>query len=320
MLSGRVRILDLDGTVAAQQGLVGRYKPVIMDLKAQGPSLRLWSSAANAESLRRRLDPGLRDAVTFIGSGDFHHLSSLLIEQFDEPLTVIVLDHHPDWDVLPPKLGCGSWVSRVLRRPNITKVVLLGISSDDISSYSIQTGNLKALAGNRVEIYPYQHAPTFTLFQKVPTDNVSVRVENGFFRSRITWKELKDMDLAAFFAELLGRLSTKRVYLSLDKDCLRSADSLTNWEEGFFAWHEVELLLKLIRENLAIAGCDITGDYSEPVMHGLIKTKFAELDHPRVYSARGHDMKTVQAMNQDINMRILRTLLPAHNENGTCQD
>ncbi|MBF0618670.1 MAG: hypothetical protein HQL19_00720 [Candidatus Omnitrophica bacterium] len=313
MLSGQVRILDFDGTVAGQEGLVRRYQPVISDLKALGPAVRLWSNRQNANKVKNILSPELKNAVTFLGSGDFHHISSLLVEQFDAPITVIVFDHHPDWDILPPKLGCGSWVSRILRRPNVKKVILLGISSDDISSYSIQTGNLKALHQSRVEIYPYAHEPTFTLFQKVPADNVSVRVENGIFRSKISWTELKGKDLTAFFMGLLGRIETQQVYLSLDKDCLQSGYALTNWEEGLFPWEGFELLLKLIREHLDIAGCDVTGDYSVPIMNGKIKTILAEMDHPRAFSAKGHDAAAIQALNQAQNLKILE-VLALHNE------
>ncbi len=312
MLSGQVRILNFDETVARQEELIRQYHPVVVDLKDLGPSVRLWSDRKNADKVLDRLNPELKNAVTFIGSGDFHHISSLLIGQFQEPLTVIVFDHHPDWDVLPPRLGCGSWVSEILRRPNVEKVVLLGISSDDISSYSVQTGNLDALRHDRVEIYPYSHGPTHTIFKKIPLDNVSVRVEEGVLRSRIDWQELKGRDLSAFFFDLLGRIETKNVYVSLDKDCLRSEWSLTNWEEGCFAFSEVELLLKLIRENLDIVGFDVVGDYSLPVMDGRIKTFLARLDHPRQFSAAGHDGSNIQAVNEKLNLGILCALSLHH--------
>jgi len=311
MLAERIRILNFDETVADQKVLVQRYRPDIVDLRSIGPSVRLWSDRANAAKVSAVLRPEDRNAVTFLGSGDFHHISSLLIDQFDEPVTVIVFDHHPDWDILPPRLGCGSWVSRTLQRVNVRKMVLLGISSDDISSYSIQTGNLNALARDRVEIYPYQHAPTFTLFKKVPADNISVKVRSGVFRDRIVWKELRGLDLTEFFVELLGRIETKKVYVSLDKDCLQADCSRTNWEAGFFKLPEVLLLLRLIRENLDIVGMDITGDYSPPRMDGRIKTILSKLDHPRDHSSFQQTVLETGAVNERLNLQILETVIPS---------
>ncbi|MBF0485863.1 MAG: hypothetical protein HQL16_05040 [Candidatus Omnitrophica bacterium] len=308
MLSDKIRILNFDDTVATQKALVTRYHPVISDLRALGPGVRLWSNAANARKVSAAFAPEFKNAVTFLGSGDFHHISSLLMDQFEEPVTLIVFDHHPDWDVLPPRLGCGSWVSRTLKRPNVKKVVLLGVSSNDISSYSIQTGNLKALASSRVEIYPYQHRATSTFLKKVPADNVSVKVRNKFLRSRIEWQELQGRNLEQFFGELLKRLPTKKVYVSLDKDCLGAYWSRTNWEEGFFKFPEVLLLLKLIRKNLDIAGMDITGDYSPARMDGAVKTVLARLDHPRDYTAREQTFAEVQAVNEKLNIQILESL------------
>ncbi|MBF0593595.1 MAG: hypothetical protein HQL22_01360 [Candidatus Omnitrophica bacterium] len=308
MLSDKIRILNFDDTVARQPGLVGRYQPDIVDLKSLGPAVRLWSNRANAQKVSAAFRPDLKNAVTFLGSGDFHHISSLLIDQFEEPVTLIVFDHHPDWDILPPRLGCGSWVSRTLKRSNIKKAVLLGISSDDISSYSIQTGDLDSLAHDRVELYPYRHDPTFTFLRKVPVDNVSVTVTPLGARDRIDWKPLAGTDLTAFFFDLLGRLETKKVYVSLDKDCLQACWSRTNWEEGFFRQPEVLLLLKLIRENLDIVGFDVTGDYSPPVMDSRIKTLFARLDHPREFSAAWQSTAEIQSANERLNLQILQAL------------
>ena len=309
MLSEKVRILDFDATVAGQQALVARYRPSVVDLRDLGPRVRLWSSPANACKVSAAFDPRLRNAVTFLGSGDFHHVSSLLIDQFDESITVIVIDHHPDWDILPPRLACGSWVTRVLRRPNVKKVVLLGIGSDDIAALAIQTGNLAALAHGRVEIYPCRRAPTVTLFRKVPRDNVSVRVRPGLCHDTIEWRQLQSMDLTQFISDLAGRLETKKVYVSVDKDCLRATCSLTNWEPGYLELPEVLLLLKLIREKMVIVGCDITGDYSPPVMDGKIKAFIASHDHPADFSARRQDFSDVQAVNEALNMRLLEALI-----------
>ncbi|MDD5774301.1 MAG: arginase family protein, partial [bacterium] len=175
-------------------------------------------------------------------------------------------------------------------------------------SFWVQTGNLNSLESDRVEIYPYAHKPTLTLFKRVP-DNVSISVDRGWGLNKIHWQELKNKDLTAFFYALLDRLKTKKVYVSVDKDCLKSAYSVTNWEEGCFELNELLILLKLIRDNLDVIGMDITGEYSPPEVKGKIKTLFSRLDHPRDYSARNKPDPWISSINEQTNMKILELFL-----------
>jgi len=264
-------------------------------------------NAATAEKIRKTLDPSLKTSVTFLGSGDFHHISSLLIRQFNEPISVIIFDYHPDWDILPPKFGCGSWVSRILEMPNVRKVILLGVSSEDISSFSMQTANLAALKENRLEIYPYSHSPSKVFFRAVP-ENISFEMHRHLLRSSIVWQELKNKNLNDFFSKLIQRLPTRNAYVSIDKDCLASGHSLTNWEEGCFSLDELLLLLGLIKEKMEVAGLDITGEYSPPYFAGKIKEIFSKLDHPGDYSAKGKPQETINSINEKTNIAILERL------------
>jgi len=192
-----VRILDFDSSLTKQQNLIQRFNSSITDLRQIGPHCRLWMNAATAEKIKRSLDPSLKASATFLGSGDFHHISSLLIRQFDEPISVIIFDHHPDWDILPPKFGCGSWASRILEMPNVRKVILLGVSSEDISGSGIKTANLAALKENRLEIYPYIHPPTKVFLRPVP-ENISFELRRHLLHSSIIWQELQNKNLKDF--------------------------------------------------------------------------------------------------------------------------
>ena len=308
MLSDKIRILDFDGSVTGQKQLCERFKPSISQLRDIGPASRIWLNGRTAQKIRGALKSKEKNFITFIGSGDFHHVSSLLIEQFSQPICVIVFDHHPDWDIMPPKLGCGSWVTHTLKKTNISKLVLLGVSSEDISSKWIYTANLASLRNDKVEVYPYSHEPTNVLLKAVP-QNSSIRLQRGIFMKKIIWNELKGQDLPEFFRKVLSALPVKQVYVSIDKDCLKKEYSLTNWEEGRLGLEELLLLLKLIRENTEIAGLDIIGDYSLPQAAGRIKSFCARLDHPADYSAKGHTPLEITAVNEKTNIRILELLL-----------
>lgn len=291
MLSKAVRILNFDDSLLEQKNLLRQFSPTIVDLKSLGPQCRIWGNTKIFQNIKSSLNPSLRNSITFIGSGDFHHVSNILVEQFSNPLTVIVFDHHPDWDVLPPKLGCGAWVSRVLERNNIAKVILLGISSEDISSPAIYTGNVKAFEKKRLEIYPYQHSPT------------------RFFLQKIHWQELKQANLHNFTLQLANKVPTDDIYISIDKDCLKRQYALTNWEEGCLELDELLTMLKIIKQKRNIVGLDVTGEYSPVILTSQIKKLVSRFDHPQNYSAQGHPKDFVNATNEATNLKILDCLL-----------
>ncbi|MCU0651954.1 MAG: arginase family protein [Candidatus Omnitrophica bacterium] len=308
MLNQRPRVLDFDNSLIRQNKFIERFQPVIVGLKEIAPSARLWLNKKTESEIKKSLQPEMKNAVTFFGSGDFHHISSLLIEQFSEPISVIVFDYHPDWDTLPPKTGCGSWVSRILKMPNVLKVVLLGISSDDISTFNIQSGNLDALKNNRLEIYPYEHEPARVWLRRVP-ENISISRKKNMLSSEIRWQQLKEKNLVQFMTQLIQRLETRQVYLSLDKDCLNSEFALTNWEEGKFAFSDLLSALKIIKEQSEIIGMDVTGEYSPALTRGRIKTFCSRLDHPGNFSAFGKTDVVIDAINAETNIKILETMI-----------
>ncbi len=308
MLNKNIRVLNFDDSLKGQLELSRRFSLQVIDLKQIGPSCRLWMNKPCSEQIRNSLIPELKNSITFLGSGDFHHISSLLIGQFSQPLSVIVFDHHPDLDIFPPKFGCGSWVNRVLEKDNVLKVVLLGVSSGDISDFSIQAVNLNSFKNNRLEMYPYSHKPTKVLLKNIPR-NSAIILKKKILHSEIHWRKLKSMDLERFIPELIKRLPSKQVYVSIDKDCLKSAYSLTNWEEGSLELNEMLTALKIIKENADIVGVDITGDYSLPVLKGRFKTFCSKIDHPKNYSAVNKSQQEIDAVNEKTNIKIIESLI-----------
>ena len=307
MLLTGVRVINFDNSVTAQEELLRRFSPSMVDLIDLGPSCRLWLNNKNKKRIIRFLKGKEKHAITFLGSGDFHHISSLLIEQFTQDLSVIVFDCHPDWEGLPPRLACGAWVSNTLRRNNIKKVVLLGVSSQDIDGPALRTAALRYLRDDRVEIYPYAHAPSSVFLGRVP-NNTSLTLKRSLFSTMIGWQELKGKDLQGFFGSLIARLPTKQVYISIDKDCLGADFSLTNWEEGMLTLDELLDMLVLAKKDLDIVGVDIVGEYSPVKVKGAIKSIVSRIDHPKNFSALGKSETLVRSVNQRTNIRILEAL------------
>ncbi|MCX8045172.1 MAG: arginase family protein [Desulfobacterota bacterium] len=308
MLSHTVRILNFDNSLLNQPRFLERFDPAIVDCTHIGPSCRLWTSERDAARIRAVLAPEFRHSITLTGSGDFHHVTSLLLEQFTEPLSVIVFDNHPDWDILPPRRGCGSWVSAVLRQQLIEKMVLIGIASNDLHGPALHCGNLQALSGNRVEVYPWEQRVSRVFFRHVPV-NGSMQTRKWGPLTTIVWQNLKQKDPEEFAFSLAKRLSGKRVYISIDKDCLLPAHALTNWEAGSIGLDVLLRMLRIFKEHLVVAGVDITGEYSPPVFTSTFKRCCARFDHPRRWTAENCDEAVIAQVNEQTNLCIVECLL-----------
>ncbi len=310
MLNRGIRILNFDNSVVRQKELIARYASQTVDFTSLAEEARLFMSALGREKIIKALKGTDNSRPTFIGSGDFHHASEILSTSLEEPFCAIVFDFHPDWDILPPRFGCGSWVSRLLENRNMLKCVLIGMGSEDLSWPALQTGNLGALSGGRLEIYPFRHRPT-TVYCRRISGNHSLRVEKGFLSNRILWHELeKEEDLGKFILDVIAGLPVRRAYVSIDKDCLKKEFALTNWEEGFLSLGQLISMLSVARENLDIAGLDITGDYSAPFVSRRLKNFLSRLDHPAALPVDGLRDDFILRVNEKTNLEILRAVIP----------
>jgi len=305
MLHNSIRVLNFDNSVACQSRLLSSFRNEIIELTDLGPCLRLFSNRSLRQRLARRIIGSEPSAPTFLGSGDFHHISELLITEQPEIRSVLVFDFHPDWDGLPPHFGCGSWVSRLLKNKNILKCVIIGVGSGDISSFALQTADLSVLKDDRLEIYPYRHSPSRVYFKNVP-QNKSIRQAGNFFSRRLYWDELEKKELGHFISEVIRRLPAGKVYISIDKDCLLSDSAATNWEEGFLSLKQLLFMLEKLQNSLDISGLDITGDYSPAVVCNRFKALLSRLDHPAGKALLS--MQEAQEINQETNFQILKTL------------
>ena len=309
MLDKGIRVLNFDDSIIAQPELLSRYPAEIIDLTAMASSARLYMSAA----LRRRvLDLAVsaeKKYPTFLGSGDFHHISEILVSRISQPACLIIFDFHPDWDILPPHFACGSWVTGALKNNNIYKCILVGMGSCDLSSPGLQTANLTALNNNRLEIYPYRHEPSRIYLRGVP-QNRSISVTKGIFSNKISWHQLEKEDLTDFTRKLIASLPTRKVYISIDKDCLKRESALTNWEEGLMDLSQLLTMLKLMRQNLDIIGLDVAGDYSAFKIQDIIKAFISRLDHPKAPSASNCSVDLIRSVNEQANLAILQAIFP----------
>ena len=302
----QLRLFDLDGSLDAQHSLrdVAAWSAVTqVALRDLAPGLRLWSRAATIDAARARLAsaPVSSDAaITLIGSGDYHHLAVLLIEQVREPVTVVHFDNHPDWVRWAPRWHCGSWVNQVLRIKQVAKVVTIGPTSEDLTRPQLKGANLSALAAGRIALFPWQHAPS-RVWGTFPS-GAGHRYENGY----LFWRNLHSGSAAENSRLILEQIGTEAVWFSIDKDVLAESEALTNWDQGQMPLAAICELIAAIGAHKRIVGADICGEYSEPEMANLFKRIESRFDRPQ----RLPDSEALER-NETVNRTLLATIARA---------
>lgn len=302
----RPLFLELDDALEGQDHLVAEGREAGgLRIEAQdlGPSLRLWSRPPALDALRNRLRD-VRAAgpeLVFAGSGDFHHVAPLLIERametsHAEDVTVVHFDNHPDWVLFDNGMHCGSWAGRAARLPGVTRLITVGVCSDDIDRPKPQGVDLDLIADGRLELYAY----------RAPRGAASVDL-----RGR-SWPTIETLGESAFADLLAERIATEAVYITIDKDVLRPEDAITNWDQGGASLALLETLIQQIAQRHRLIGADIVGDWSTPrygggVLPALLKRGEALLDQPW----RTPDRQSARTINLAANRRLLRLFTQA---------
>ena len=308
-------LLHLDGALKAQTAFMEtceRSGARQIEAAGVGSEVRLWSKQAGLGRLREILSGHFSEAentpqLCFMGSGDFHHVTALLLplalEKQSGPVTVIHFDNHPDWVNFEGGMHCGSWVNRALEHPQIVKVITIGVCSHDLRNPDWKGANLSLLSLGLLELFPYHHKPS-----KVQNDygaGVSYQQKEKY----IHWKTITDLGEQAFIQMLLPRIKTKNVYITIDKDVLSRDDAETNWDQGLMRLPFLLQCLREIGQHHAIIGADVNGDYSAPNYSGSAWTrikKHAEIlmDQPRCKP----DMVKANTLNSVTNHALLKVL------------
>src|SRR5713226_6370164 len=152
-----VRILDLDGSVCQQAGLMARPAPEVLPAQDWGPRIRMACSFARFrrfEQALARLARSPSDAgpqVTFCGSGDFHHVSLALVRRLPTPVNLVVIDNHPDWMRGVPFMHCGTWLYHAARLPHVARVYHVG-GDVDFDNYYQGIAPWKLLRSQKITV------------------------------------------------------------------------------------------------------------------------------------------------------------------------
>jgi len=275
--------LDLDGAwdaAALESAFAGL---TTLECREWGPPLRFTAPRAAMERFYEAVLPRLRPYLLY-GSGDYHHLAALWLRRFREPVSVVSFDNHPDWDTRPPHWCCGNWVSRALELPHVERIAVWGCGNFELEWPHRLFGNRAGVRSGRLALYPWGE-----------------RLKEA---TRAHWPVLTRENWRERFLQRLGTLGQRKVYVTVDIDCLQRGEAATNWENGLFSVDDLCWALGRLHTGAEVIGGDLCGAYSPPVYARWRQRIAGRFDHPRL-----PDMDV--AAEKERNFRSLRALWPA---------
>ncbi len=321
----QLNLIHLDNALLEQPRFMDRCRSADanqINMQGDGRQIRLWATTAQIEKIRDQLRGSLAglDAntpmITWYGSGDFHHVTavivSLLAERRDAPITVVHFDNHPDWVSHRGGVHCGSWVHHVLESGVVSRVITIGVSSGDLAWPELKGAALDYVANGKLIVFPID--PPTTWVWRDLASGAAHRMEGH----RVVWTQFDgvpdrsnpDSGNVAALRQLIGR---DAIYVSIDKDVLNEPDAATNWDQGQL---RIDSLIGWLEELLttnSVIGVDVVGDYSPAQLEGswitrTLKRSELLLDQPRPRRTGTAAAATNQATNLKL-MSALDTLL-----------
>ncbi|MCO6545238.1 MAG: arginase family protein [Gilliamella sp.] len=232
--------------------------------------------------------------TVLMGSGDYHHISLLLIENLakqysaENPIQVVIFDNHPDNMRYLFGIHCGSWVSYVASLPFVSHVHVLGITSHDIGLFHFWENRWSALFHKKLTYWSLEV-------------NVAWAKKIGLghaFRHFATPDDL----IASFLSEQYH--SAQPVYLSIDKDALSEDVIHTNWDQGKLQTYHILDTISSIKPR--IIGSDITGELSIWQPSNWFKRLLSSLDKQPTISP--DKLINWQREQHQLNLTLLKAL------------
>jgi len=296
-----VRILDLDGGISLQNELVGCHPPRTAQLQGWGPRIRLGCSFRRFRSFEKALADHLGGAtdpcpaLTFYGSGDFHHVSLALVRRQQTPINLLVLDNHPDWMRGVPFLHCGTWLYHAARLPMVRRIFHLG-GEVDFDNYYRWLAPWDFLRGGKITVFPAVRRFRGGPWSKVPHEPLRVRPHTAVGPDRLE-EQLRP------YREDLARWP---LYVSLDKDVLGEKEATVNWDSGRLTLGEVSRALGCFQSAAGghLAGMDVVGDWSPVRVQGFLRHALHWTEHPSL----SVDPAEATRRNERTNLSLLDAL------------
>ncbi|GGB52510.1 hypothetical protein F3157_14815 [Virgibacillus dakarensis] len=221
-MGSHVTVLNFDQTYR-KQAFLQTENCQWLDLEGI-PGTNLFCEKDGLFLIEQKLKQSGINQMTFLGSGNYHYVSFLLLSVIQKPFTLVLFDHHTDMFPSPNEslISCGSWVRESVKKlPLLEKVILIGVKED--------------------------------WKQQIPSamvEKVAVYSEQSLHTSEST-----------ILKSIMDEIPTDSVYISVDKDVLDSRDAVTAWDHGTLRLQPLIGMVKEIIREKAFCGIDICGEY-----------------------------------------------------------
>lgn len=283
-------ILDFDQSV----GEISDAKKI--DLTAWQETLRFGCSRTKFQQFSAQLQQFLPEhyGTVLMGSGDYHHISLLLIARLakyysaENPIEVIIFDNHPDNMRYLFGIHCGSWVSYVASLPFVKHVHVLGITSHDIGISHFWENRWKPLFHTKLTYWSLGV-------------NVSWAKKIGLGHAFRHFSTPDDL-IASFLSEQYH--NAEPVYLSIDKDVLSEEVIHTNWDQGQLQTYHLMDVISSIKQR--VIGSDITGELSIWQPSNWFKRFLSSLDKQPIIPT--DKLQAWQSEQHQLNLTLLKAL------------
>jgi hypothetical protein len=240
--------------------------------------------------------------ITFVGSGDFHHLSLALLRRQPRRCNLLVLDNHPDWMRRVPVIHCGTWLAHAACLQQVHRVFHVG-GEVDFDNWYRCLAPWKLLRSGRITVLPAIRMFGGKAWQTVPHRPFRESPREPASRAAIE-------DLVAPWRLELARLP---LYVSLDRDVLRADEAVVNWDSGHLVAGEVLTVLKgFLGASAGLAGMDVVGDWSPVRVKGVLRHLLHWTEHPTL----AVDPEQALAVNEDFNLKLLDAVSQAGRGNA----
>jgi len=215
-----INVLCLDETLSGQKRLLNRAQHLINLPNLKG--VRYMLEKSKLQEIKNKLYlkmPG----IVYIGSGDFHHFSKLIIEMTGKKPVLVLVDHHSDMFESPKEvITCGSWVRDLLKENKIEKCVIIGLNRKDYEFFRNS-----------------EYKKVFFIPEDLPQE----------VKIYYLMKELSDRNVP--------------IYVSIDKDVLSKDYAATNWDQGTMTLEELLEIIEIIAGTKRLIGVDVCGEWKQ---------------------------------------------------------
>ncbi|WP_044893360.1 arginase family protein [Bacillus alveayuensis] len=208
LLHQGVTFLNFDETYFFQQKL---YSFPHENIDFLGLShVHLYCADESLKLIEKKLSNRKQRGITFIGSGNYHYVTYLLLKEIKKPFTLILFDNHLDMDVKmdhqDSMISCGTWVSFALQNiPYLKHVLIVGPTS---KAYNFQHQKVTIFSFHKEQNY----SPKLIL-SNIKTDNIYISIDKDVLHKEeaaTNWDQGK-MKLKTLLSFLEQILVQKRV-------------------------------------------------------------------------------------------------------------